>query len=87
MCWVLPAPVNKLGEARLRSRARRRPRSRLLGFFAETLFEFSLCLRRFSSNDLIRPARAFGGSDFRFIIRLAKSGMTRMRRWRKKAAG
>ena len=86
MCWVLPAPVNKLGEARLRSRARRRrPRSRLLGFFAETLFEFSLCLRRFSSNDLIRPARAFGGSDFRFIIRLAKSGM--MRRWRKKAAG
>ena len=53
--------------------------------FAGTLFEFSLCLRRFSSNDLIRPARAFGGSDFRFIIRLAKSGM--MRRWRKKAAG
>ena len=48
------------------------------GLFARTLFEFSLCLRRFSSNDLIRPARAFfGGSDFRFIIRLAKSDLMR----------
>ena len=47
------------------------------GLFDGILFEFSLCLRRFSSKDLIRPARAFGGSDFRFIIRLAKSDLMR----------
>ena len=101
-------PANKLGEARLCSRARRRrPRSRLLDFLlglllrdgpAGSILESSLCLRRSSSNGLIRPDEVprptHGWDEARIwprcrplgslfcFIRHAKRGL--MRRWRKR---